>query len=279
MSKQPQAPEIRKTCFVVGPIGDDGSITRRNADWLLKGIIRPVFEEHFPHYQVVRSDNITAPGMIDVQMINHLFEADLVIADMSERNPNAFYEMGIRHAVRKPIVHMFAEGTVIPFDVAPYRAIKFSIERFEDVEVAKRELSAVVAEVSKEDFKVENPVTRARSFQAIEDKGSPEIQVLFEEIADIRRRLDLRGSRSPKLSHSDFVTLLVRTDKTRELFEILRRDTFSPAGLKVNHAQTSRAGDTVEIEVHGAARDDIELAIFIEDLKRASGVREVVIAN
>ncbi|CDZ56044.1 hypothetical protein [Neorhizobium galegae] len=181
--------EPRETCFVVGPIGEPDSTTRRHADWLLKGIIQPVFSEHFRQFDVVRSDTITAPGMIDVQMITHLIDADLVIADMSERNPNAFYEMGIRHMTQKPIVHMFAEGTIIPFDVAPYRAIKFSIDRFENLQTAKEELRATVSETLRPGFEVQNPVTRARGVQAIEAKASPEIQVLYQEIADIRREL------------------------------------------------------------------------------------------
>lgn len=65
--------------------------------------------------------------MIDTQMINHLLDADLVIVDMSLLNANAFYEMGIRHMARKPVIHMFVAGTSIPFDVKSYRAIEFSL--------------------------------------------------------------------------------------------------------------------------------------------------------
>jgi len=46
-------------------------------------------------------------------------DADLVIADMSLLNANAFYEIGLRHMERKPIIHMFRSGEVIPFDVKP----------------------------------------------------------------------------------------------------------------------------------------------------------------
>src|SRR4029077_4166673 len=86
-----------KTCFVVGPIGDAGSPTRGHADWLLDEIIQPVFAEHFKDFEVIRSDKIAQPGMIDSEVINHLLDADLVIADLTFQNPNVFYEMGIRH--------------------------------------------------------------------------------------------------------------------------------------------------------------------------------------
>jgi len=76
----------------------------------------------FPEFETIRADQISSPGMIDAQIIRHLIDADLVIADLSGLNPNAFYEIGIRHMVAKPIIHMQLDGEVIPFDVMLYRA-------------------------------------------------------------------------------------------------------------------------------------------------------------
>jgi len=95
----------KKLCFIVGPIGPEGSEIRVHADWLLKGIIRPVMTG-YPEFQVKRADHDARPGLIDVQMINDLIDAELVIADLSLLNPNAFYEIGIRHMTGKPIIHM-----------------------------------------------------------------------------------------------------------------------------------------------------------------------------
>ncbi len=64
---------------------------------------------------------------LDSQIIIRLLDCDLVIADLSSLNPNVFYEIGIRHMIQKPIIHMYLEGTKIPFDVAPYRAIRFKL--------------------------------------------------------------------------------------------------------------------------------------------------------
>jgi hypothetical protein len=85
----------KRTCFVIGPIGEAGSDIRRHADWVLKGIIKPTFDAHFQDFNVVRSDKISEPGSISSQIINRISSAELVIADMSFANPNAFYEMGI----------------------------------------------------------------------------------------------------------------------------------------------------------------------------------------
>src|SRR5215475_14171541 len=87
----------KKLCFVIGPIGDPSTDVRRDADWLLQGIIKPVFAQHFrDQFEVpIRADAIVEPGIIHTQVIRKLVEASLVIADLSLHNANAFYELAI----------------------------------------------------------------------------------------------------------------------------------------------------------------------------------------
>ncbi|KQT96963.1 hypothetical protein [Rhizobium sp. Leaf453] len=181
--------DVKKTCFVVGPIGGDGTDTRDHADFLLEMIIKPTFDEHFSDFNVVRSDTISEPGMIDSQMINHLLDAELVIADMSERNPNAFYEMGIRHMTNLPIVHMFAVGTEIPFDVKPYRAIDFSIRNPASIFAAQRRLKEAVAATQNSDYAVVNPVTRARGVLNFHVESTPAMDLMKEELEELKRTM------------------------------------------------------------------------------------------
>lgn len=177
------------TCFVVGPIGDSGSPTRGHADWLFEGIIAPVFAEHFTDFEVVRSDKIAQPGMIDSQVINHLLDAELVIADMSSLNANAFYEIGLRHMERKPIIHMFRAGEMIPFDVKPYRAIPFSFEHPKHLSEAREYLRQAIDAVLDPNYQVENPVTRARGFAAVSQHATADMQVLLMEMESLKSRL------------------------------------------------------------------------------------------
>jgi hypothetical protein len=192
-----EAPKATRTCFVVGPIGDDNSPTRGHADWLLEEIISPVFAEHFKDFEVIRSDRITLPGMIDSQMISHLLDAELVVADLSFLNPNAFYEIGLRHMAEKPIIHMFRADQIIPFDVKPYRAIPFSFEhpkqRFEAREQLKQATQAVLAS----DYQVENPVTRARGYAALKQHATPDMTVLLMEIESLKTRMQMAEMNRP----------------------------------------------------------------------------------
>jgi len=172
--------EPTKLCFVVGPIGTDESETRIHADWLLEMIIQPVMAG-FPEFETKRADHITTPGMIDAQIINALLNADLVIADLSKDNPNAFYEIGIRHMAQKPIIHMQLVAENIPFDVQLYRAIKYSRARPADLRSAQNTLRAQVEAALAPDYQVENPVTRTRGVVQISEHATPAQQVLFDQ--------------------------------------------------------------------------------------------------
>jgi hypothetical protein len=192
MDQKENTEEIQpRRCFVVGPIGANGTPIRTHADWLLDGIIMPTFSEHFTEFTVIRSDRIAEPGMIDSQMITHLLDDDLVIVDMSFQNANAFYEMGIRHMENKPTIHMFLKGTDIPFDVKPYRAIEFSVTDYSDLNAAKVALRQAVEETLKPSFKVENPVTRARGIQQVARSATPTERLLLEEVMGLKARLAL----------------------------------------------------------------------------------------
>jgi hypothetical protein len=158
----------KKLCFVASPIGDAGKPDRTHADWLLKGIIIPVFNTNFPDFAVQRADKISTPGMINAQVINALHDAELVVADMTTHNANAFYEMAVRHMVRRPIVHMIRNDQKIPFDVAPHRAIPYSYAHPDDVETAQTALQSAVEEAIRPDFHVENPITHARGVQKLQ---------------------------------------------------------------------------------------------------------------
>ena len=76
------------------------------------------------------------------QILRRLRDAELVVADLTGRNPNVFYELGIRHMIGKPAVQIIEDNEHIPFDVAQLRTIKINSRNrnsFESyIEVSKR---------------------------------------------------------------------------------------------------------------------------------------------
>ncbi|RWN27857.1 MAG: hypothetical protein EOR97_25135 [Mesorhizobium sp.] len=180
----------KKSCFVVCPIGEEGSPTRRHADWLLHEIVEHVLQAHFTgQFDIIRADKIDQPGMIDAQIISHLLDDDLVIADMTELNPNVFYEIGIRHMKELPIVHIVRKGGAIPFDVKLFRAIPFDYADPSDLRAARDDLRRALDAVLQDDYKPDNPVIRARGVVKLSESTAPETAIIQQQLSEMSRRL------------------------------------------------------------------------------------------
>src|SRR4051794_4226553 len=108
-----------KRCFVVMGFGiktDLATGRKLNLDKSYQALIKPVVEGK--GITCVRADEIKNSGTIDVPMYQQLLTADLVVADLSTANVNAFYELGIRHALRpRTTIIMSEEQMSYPFDV------------------------------------------------------------------------------------------------------------------------------------------------------------------
>ncbi|MEW6441875.1 MAG: hypothetical protein AB1640_13150 [bacterium] len=83
--------------------------------------IRPLVEEI--GYEPLRVDEISQPGIILNDIWTQLTEASVVIAEVTEANPNVYYEIGVAHALKKPTVLLAQKGTKLPFDLGPHRCI------------------------------------------------------------------------------------------------------------------------------------------------------------
>ena len=98
-----------KKCFVITPIGNEGSDIRKKAEGVISAVIEPVMEEL--DYEAFIPHKMTNPGSITSQVIQHIIEDDLVIANLTGLNANVMYELAVRHAIRKPIVCIAENGT------------------------------------------------------------------------------------------------------------------------------------------------------------------------
>lgn len=130
--------EKKKKCFVIAPIGEEKSETRKRSDQVLRHIISPAAEKC--GYDTVRADEIDRPGIITSQVIQRVVDDDLVVADLTDSNPNVFYELAIRHALGKPLVQIIKKGENIPFDVAGTRTISVDHKDLDNAEAAKEDI-------------------------------------------------------------------------------------------------------------------------------------------
>ena len=106
-------------CFVIMGFGEktDPETGRKlNLDATYHHIIKPAVLDS--GYGCVRADEIYHSGVIDRPMYDRLFNADLVVADVSTSNLNAIFELGVRHALRPRSTIVIAEHEFkSPFDI------------------------------------------------------------------------------------------------------------------------------------------------------------------
>lgn len=112
----------QKICFVVMGFGkkmDYENSKEVDLDRIYKKVIKEVFnKEDLTDYELIRADEIAGSSIIDVSMYTLLMKADLVIADITTLNPNAIYELGVRHALKPySTIIMAEEKCRIPFDL------------------------------------------------------------------------------------------------------------------------------------------------------------------
>ena len=108
------------TCFVVMGFGkktDFETGRTLDLDQSYRNMIKPAVEA--AGLKCVRADEIVHSGLIDQPMYEQLLNADVVVTDLSTSNKNAFYELGVRHALRPYTTVVIAEDGIktFPFDV------------------------------------------------------------------------------------------------------------------------------------------------------------------
>jgi|LakMenEpi03Aug12_release.lakeMendotaPanAssembly.Ray.scaffolds.fasta_scaffold184561_2 hypothetical protein len=134
-----------KNCFIISPIGSEESSARRRADKVLRHIISPAVEAR--GYTPVRADKISKPGMITSQIIQHILNDPLVIADLTGSNANVYYELALRHAISLPIVQLIEKGERLPFDVHGMRTIFIDHTDLDSAEQARDKIGEQIDSV------------------------------------------------------------------------------------------------------------------------------------
>ncbi len=158
MKKELENPNPDETCFVISPIGEPESETRKRSDNVFRNIISPAAEEN--GLAAIRADQISEPGYVTTQVIQHILQDKLVVADLTDRNANVFYEYALRHAFQKPVVQLLQAGQEPPFNLLGIRTISYTLD-LEGGTKAREEVSKQIRTVLTRGFRVNSPVTTA----------------------------------------------------------------------------------------------------------------------
>jgi len=130
-----------KTCFVICPY-DSASGKVDYGERFIQRIVRPVIDDRRLKYQIKYGHKRNYDPNIPLDIDKSLVDSDLVIADLTEANPNVMYELGKRHAVGGHCVQFTAgKPEELPFDVRSQRTIPYDLENLDLVHDAQRALA------------------------------------------------------------------------------------------------------------------------------------------
>ncbi len=222
----------KKRCFVIAPIGEPESETRKRSDQILRHVISPALEDC--GYTATRADQISEPGMITSQVIQHIVDDQLVVADLTDRNPNVFYELAIRHAIRKPFVQLIKKGEQIPFDVAGTRTIYVDHHDLDSVEAVKKEIIAQVHALEKDPSNIETPISVSLDLQLLKQSENPEQRSLADVLSVISELRSSVANMEKRLAGSEG---LISRDIVRALEErsLMRSDRWRGSVVEIRH--------------------------------------------
>ncbi|MER6473470.1 hypothetical protein [Streptomyces collinus] len=179
----------QKNCFFISPIGTANSDVRRRSDQILKHIIKPACQEC--GYAAIRADEIDNSGMISTQILERILNDGIVIADLTDQNPNVFYELAVRHAVRKPFIQIIAEGQSIPFDVQGIRTIELDHQDLDSAASARESIAKAIHAID-EGQPVDTPMTYTLNLQDLRSSGNAEergMAEILEIVQGIQRQV------------------------------------------------------------------------------------------
>ena len=220
------------SAFVIMQIGADQSPERYRADQTTDFILKPELGE--VGLTIYRADSDPAPGTITGQLLAELIKARVVIADLTGKNPNVYYELGIAHSFDRPVISLVDSIEDLPFDVRDQRAIP--VGNFNpdvglgvtQVTEARKLLKQSLTVVLRPGYVVQSPlrtIAAARSLDALAPDNPvaaelSQIREMMERLVrqDVRRTQDvtlraLRGvvqRHSQILDRSDLNSLRVR---------------------------------------------------------------------
>lgn len=218
--------EKQKECFIIMPISDVDGYPKGHFGHVYENIIYPSCE--MAGYHAVRADEVKATNLIHLDILKNLIDAPIAICDLSSRNPNVLFELGIRQAFDKPVVLIQEAGTPKIFDIAPLRYLEYSKEmKYHDVLQIQKELKDAIEATAAADG----------------DKGNVNSIVKLLALSNPAKIPDLKGNKEELA----FGMLQAEMREVRKLMEMtLHERNRTPRRNSITAIEYERISNTLE---------------------------------
>ena len=174
----------KNTCFLISPIGKEGTEIHTQFKDAYEYVIKPAIKNTGYDLEIVRADEIDRSGSFIKDILCSLLDSFIVIADLTNQNPNVFYELGVRHALSPRTIMIAQTIDDVPSDRREYRTIVYD-NSAKGLQVFSGRLKKYIEEIFTESTRPDNPVLDRLG--SIMDERTSSLQ---EEIINLRQQLD-----------------------------------------------------------------------------------------
>jgi hypothetical protein len=222
------AKKENKDCFVIMPISDVDGYDKGHFLRVYEDIIKPAVTK--TDFKPARADEVKETNFIHLDILKKLIDAPIAICDLSTRNPNVLFELGIRQAFDKPVVLIQEKGTPKIFDIGPLRYLEYSKNmKYHDVLKTQEELTEAIQATKAAEGKQGNINSIVRlmalsdpaSIPTIEgdNKDALAIDILQSQLNDMRKIMEItmlegrRGQTKGSIASIEYERLSTQLDK------------------------------------------------------------------
>lgn len=214
-TKKTPPPTIEETpeCFIIMPIADPEGYE--------KGHFRKVYEDLISvacenaGYKPIRADDVKQTNLIHIDILKKLIESPMAICDLSNRNPNVLFELGLRQAFDKPTVLIQEHGTPVIFDISILRYTEYKKElKYREVLESQKSIKEAILATAK--AKIEGTrlnslinllsLSTPASLKDVSGNSSNELlQIIMAEMNTLRS--DFRRSNDETTNNRSFISM------------------------------------------------------------------------
>ena len=224
--------KTKQTCFMIMPFGGW-------FDKYYEGIYKPAIED--AGFISNRADDLYRPGNIVNDIWTYTKEADVVLADLTNKNPNVFYELGLAHAITKPAVLITASMEDVPFDLRSLRVIEFDKNAPNWGDLLKQKITKALTETLKspEDAIPPTFLDTSKTKRLKVSEEEKEILDLRKELNSLKREvrssseIDRREERNIEIDPKE-AELLIKRDLEKGLDHMKIAEKLKPFGPPID---------------------------------------------
>jgi len=226
-----------KFCGIVRPIADMGNYTAKHWREVHSVIAEAVEPLGYTLRLVSESDT---SGVILTEIVTNLYEDEMVIVDVSGRNPNVMFELGMRLAFEKPAIIVVDDDTPFSFDISPVKHIRYPRTlRYGDIVKFKGDVAAAVTATINAGPEKKNYLQQFGPIKVTElGSQSIEMSAVAQDVQEMKRMI---------------ASLLNKPD-TGSLEDWANRKGFLTKTLKLPKGLSS---STIEVAVSDAHRQEL----------------------